>query len=228
MENFSPRIKIDIREIKSGIKECLEAQGCITEEERLDIADYIVSDRVAIERKTYSDIVSSIMDGRLFRQAKEMVRVFERPIVLIEGFECFVGFNEKVLFGALSSLAIDFGISTVWTKSKRESAMFIFTAAKREQFEKNRAFPLRVKKRCRDLREEQEQLVAGLPSVNSKLSKRLLEKFGAPKNVFNATKEELMKIEGLGEKKASRFLEILGCECQKESGGENSKSERSA
>ncbi|MGC9310343.1 MAG: ERCC4 domain-containing protein [Candidatus Aenigmatarchaeota archaeon] len=213
MEPPKAIIKIDKREIKSGICEYLKAGGCEIQEERLEVADFIVSDRVAIERKTYADIISSIMDGRLFRQAKEMVSAFERPIILIEGFECFVGYNENMLFGALSALSIDFGISTVWTRNKMESAKFICTAAKREQLERNRAFPIRVKKRCKNLKDEQMHLIAGLPSVNSKLSVRLLDKFGTPRRVFNATKEELLEIEGLGEKKAARFLDLLNCEC---------------
>lgn len=225
MDNFKPTIKIDKRELRSGIKTYLETHGCVIEEEQLEIADYLVSDRVAIERKTYADIISSIMDGRLFVQVKEMVRNFERPIILIEGFECFVGYNENMLFGALSAIAIDFGVSTIWTKDKRESAKFICTAAKREQLEKNRSVPIRVKKKCKDLREEQAHLIAGLPTVNSKLSGRLLEKFKTPRRVFNATKEELMEIEGLGEKKAARFLDILTGECLNEKKSKDKKNQ---
>jgi ERCC4-type nuclease len=203
------RVKIDKRELKSGIKDYLLNAGCIVEEECLQIADYIVSDRVAIERKSYSDLISSIMDGRIFPQARELANNFEKPILLIEGFECYIGFNENVVFGALSAIAVDFGIATVWTKNKIESAKFIHMVGKREQFDRKRSFPLRVKKKAKNLRDEQEILVAGLPSVNSVLSKRLLDKFGSPRKVFAASKEELMEVEGLGEKKADRFLEIL-------------------
>ncbi|MBN2094692.1 MAG: hypothetical protein JW727_01465 [Candidatus Aenigmarchaeota archaeon] len=209
LETEKCRVKVDKREIKSGIVDYLKTNNCIVEEEQLQIADYIVSDRVAIERKTYSDLISSIMDGRIFPQARELANNFEKPLLLVEGFECYIGFNENVVFGAISAIAVDFGISTVWTKNKIESAKFIQTVAKREQLDRKRSFPLRIKKKPKNLREEQEILVAGLPCVNSVLSKRLLDKFGNPRKVFTATKEELMEIECLGEKKATKFLEIL-------------------
>lgn len=214
-------IKVDKRETRSGIKDYLLNCGCVVEEENLQIADYIVSDRVAIERKTYSDMVSSIMDGRLFSQVKELTNNFEKPIILIEGFECFIGFNENALFGALSAIAIDFGVPTVWTKNKMESAKFIYQAAKREQIETRRSVPVRVNKKGRNLIEEQEILISGLPSVNSVLSKRLLEKFGTPKKVFTASEKNLMRVEGVGEKKAKRFFELLNSKAEKQN--KNSK-----
>ena len=97
-----------------------------------------------------------------------------------------------------------------------ESAKFIYQAAKREQIETKRSVPICVKKKGKNLREEQEILVAGLPSVNSVLSKRLLDKFGTPKKIFNATKEELMEIDGLGEKKAERFINLVDTEVCRE------------
>ena len=202
-------IKIDKREIRSGIKDYLANCGCTIEEENLQVADYIVSDRVAIERKTYSDMISSIMDGRLFFQVKALTNNFEKPIILIEGFECFIGFNENALFGALSAIAIDFGVPTVWTKNKIDSAKFIYQAAKREQIETRRSVPVRVNKKGKNLREEQEILISGLPSVNSVLSRRLLEKFGTPKKIFTASEKKLRGVEGVGEKKAKRFFELL-------------------
>lgn len=225
MEETKVVIKIDKRELRSGIKDYLLNNGCIVEEEQLSIADYIVSDRVAIERKTYSDMVSSIMDGRIFAQIRELSNNFEKPVVLIEGFECFIGFNENALFGALSAIAIDFGVPIIWTKNKMESAKFIYQAAKREQITIKRPVPVRVNKKGRNLREEQEILISGLPTVNSVLSKRLLEKFGTPKKIFNATKEELMEVDGLGEKKAERFINLIDTEVCAEKDGKREKNE---
>ncbi len=207
MEN--PIIKTDKRELKSGITSYLKNLGCIIEEEQLEIADYIVSDRTAIERKSFSDFVSSIKDLRLFSQLKELSK-FEKPVLLIEGFEYFGNLNEKSLFGALASIILDFKVPVIWTKDKRDTANFIYSAAKREQFKKNREVVIRIRKKPRNLKEEQKYLIAGLPSVNSVLAKRLLEKFKTPKKIFTAKKEELMELKGMGEKKAKRILEVLG------------------
>lgn len=40
--------------------------------EKLPVGDYVFEDRVAFEFKTPSDMINSIMDGRIFKQAKNM------------------------------------------------------------------------------------------------------------------------------------------------------------
>ncbi len=203
-----PLIKVDKGELRSGITDYLKNFGCEIEEEKLELADYIVSDRVAIERKTFADFISSIKDLRLFSQLRELSK-FEKPTLLIEGFEYFGNLNNNSFFGALSSIILDFRIATIWTKNKIDSANFIYSIAKREQFKEKRGVVIRVRKKPQNLREEQEYLIAGLPFVNSVLSKKLLEKFKTPKKVFNLKKEELMKIKNLGEKKAQKILDLL-------------------
>jgi Fanconi anemia group M protein len=203
-----PTIKVDKRELRSGITDYLKNFGCKIQEENLEIADYVISDRTAIERKTFGDFISSLKDLRLFKQMKELTK-FEKPILLIEGFDCMGNWNENSFFGALSSVILDFNISIIWTKDKRDSANFICMAAKREQFKEKRNLSIRVRKKLVSLEEEQKFLISGLPYVNSVLAERLLEKFGTPKKIFNAKKEELMEINKLGERKAERILEVL-------------------
>ena len=58
-------------------------------------------------------------------------------------------------------------------------------------------------------KELQEFLVAGLPNVNSRLSARLLEKFGSVRNVFCASQDMLMKVDGIGKKKAEDIWCLL-------------------
>lgn len=205
---MGPIIKIDKREIKSGLTDYLRNFGCRTEEENLEIGDYVISNKVIIERKTFSDFVNSIKDLRLFKQAKELTK-FEKPILLVEGFDYLGNLNENSLFGALASIILDYNISIIWTKNKRESANFIFLTAKREQTKERGKIAIRIKRRPNTLEEEQKYLIAGLPYVNSTLAERLLRKFGTPIKVFNASKEELLEIRNLGEKKVKRILEVL-------------------
>ena len=205
---MQPIVRVDKRELRSGIVDYLRNFGCEIKEEALEIGDYLLSERVVIERKSFGDFASSIKDLRLFKQAKELTK-FEKPILLIEGFEYMGNLSESSLLGALSSLILDYNISTIWTKNKRESANFIFLTAKREQFKNKRNEVIRVRKKPLSLEEEQKYLVAGLPYVNSVLAERLLKKFGSPIRIFNAKKEELMEVEKIGEKKANKILEVL-------------------
>jgi Fanconi anemia group M protein len=50
----------------------------------LEVGDYVLSDRVVVERKTADDFVDSIIDKRLFNQLKNLRKV-EKPLLIIEG-----------------------------------------------------------------------------------------------------------------------------------------------
>ena len=53
----------------------------------LEIGDYIVSDRLAVERKRTDDFACSLIDGKrnLFAQLSDLARVYEKPVLIIEG-----------------------------------------------------------------------------------------------------------------------------------------------
>jgi len=68
---------------------------------------------------------------------------------------------------------------------------------------------LRGEKPTRSLREMQEFVVAGLPGVNTVLARRLLEHFGSVAGVFAASAEELMQVQGIGEKTAREIRRVV-------------------
>ena len=92
-------IKIDNREDKARIKSCVkyftgkEYHKDILEYHanlnhvfisQLPIADYVFDDKVVFEFKTPSDIINSIIDGRVFRQAENM-KQYPYSYVMIVG-----------------------------------------------------------------------------------------------------------------------------------------------
>ena len=66
------RIVVDEREKKSGIPDLLRAVGINLEIKTLPIGDYIVASETIVERKSVSDLISSIFDGRLFDQCNRL------------------------------------------------------------------------------------------------------------------------------------------------------------
>jgi DNA excision repair protein ERCC-4 len=66
------RIVVDEREKKSGIPDLLKAVGINLEIKTLPIGDYIVAPETVVERKSISDLISSIFDGRLFDQCDRL------------------------------------------------------------------------------------------------------------------------------------------------------------
>jgi ERCC4-type nuclease len=200
-------IHIDNRESSSQIARELLTLGVDVRLSNLPVGDYVLSDRVAVERKSSNDMISSIIDRRLFDQLKALKEAYSVPLLLIEGIELFGirRMHPEAIRGALASVVVDYGISTLWTMNQRESAQMLYTIAKREQTERETRVTIRGEKKPPSIREMQEFLVAGLPNVDSVLGKRLLEHFGSVEGVFAATKEGLMEVPGIGKKIAEKI-----------------------
>ena len=83
------RIYVDPRE--RGMAKLLEARGMEVTLRNLEVGDYVVSDRVAIERKTAADFVASIIDPErnLFRQIRDLSRSYDRPVLILEGRDLY-------------------------------------------------------------------------------------------------------------------------------------------
>jgi len=188
--------------------EHLKKLGVKINEMNLVVGDFVCSERVAIERKTHSDFISSIIDGRVFEQAKSLKETFERPIIIIEGYSTRQ-INENALKGAIASLLVDFGISLVSTKNPLDTARTIYWIAKREQTESRRGISIRVGKKPKEMKRLQEKIISGLPGVSTIISKRLLEYFGSVENVFKARDGELKKVKGMGKKLVKKIRKIL-------------------
>ncbi len=180
---------------------------------RLDVADFLASDRTAIERKRADDFVDSLVDQRLFEQLTEM-QEFENPVIIIEGKDLYSHrkIHPNAIRGALSSVAIDHGIPIIWTNDEKETAEMLRTLAEREQEEKDRTVAIRGNKTAKTEKELQEFVVAGLPSVNTKLAERLLKEFGSVEKVFTASETSLKQVEGIGEKKAESIRNLISRE----------------
>ena len=48
------------------------------------VGDYILTPDICVERKSVSDLIGSLANGRLYNQAVSMCRHYKRPVLLIE------------------------------------------------------------------------------------------------------------------------------------------------
>jgi len=79
-------VKIDNRESQSRIKSAekyFNKMGYRTVVEQLSVGDYVFHDRICFEFKTASDMIGSIKDGRIFRQAKNMLQYDYSYIIVV-------------------------------------------------------------------------------------------------------------------------------------------------
>ena len=209
----TPEIKIYSDSRESGILKKLIEYGITVIPKNLEVGDFILSDDVVVERKEVSDFTSSLIDQRLFNQAKELKRNFEKPIMIIEGNLSDIFFSRNVnpdaIRSAMISLTIDYGIPFIFTSSKDETAKYLYLIAKREQIGKKKLISLRGSKKTTSISEMQQFFIEGLPSIGPSLAKSLLKNFKTPKELVNATIDELQKIEKMGPKKAEKIKMIM-------------------
>src|SRR3989338_1803294 len=208
------KIKIfaDYREKGSGVIKQLIDMGAAISLSTLEVADYILSNRVGVEFKTAEDFVSSIIDGRLMEQVKELKRSYERPIIVIEGIEDLYSIRNvhpNAIRGMIANIIVSYGIPIIQTKTQLETASLLYIIAKREQDEFHKDFMPHAEKRVTDTRWLQEYIISSLPGIGATLAKPLLSHFRTIKNIVNASIEELMKVEGIGKKKAEEIARIL-------------------
>jgi Fanconi anemia group M protein len=206
-----PTIYVDNRE-NSVIVEQLVELGAEIKEKQLDIGDYILSDRVGVERKQIKDFLTSIMDGRIFDQAARLKAAYTRPVFIIEGPQELLFIettNPNIVRGALAAIAIDFGIPILWSINQKETACLLYWIAFREQIAEKREPTIRHTKKILPLAKAQEFLIAGLPGISTLRARMLLKKFGTPRKIFAAKEKQLLKIPGFGQKRVKIIKEIL-------------------
>lgn len=203
-------IFVDTRESGSGILDYFWQYDCNVQKKMLLCGDFVVSDRVVIEKKTIADFVKSICDKRLFSQLKAMKDNYEKPVLIIEGQESMYGtLQPNIIRGTLASIAVDLGVPILWTRDVADTAGVVYWIARREQFEAKHGNVLRDKKVPETLQGKQEYLVSSLPDVSVVRAKALLKHFGSPKAVFDASVKDLQEVKGVGKKIADGIKEVL-------------------
>jgi len=182
----------------------------------LEIGDYVVSSDCAVERKTGRDFIKSLYTGRLFDQARRLRQFYVRPVFVAEGdLQLLVGDGSKprAFWGALTTLAFQFGMSVFFTANAQQTADLIYTLVRRSGLTRAPRGPwVQKKPRAKDTRKVQLALVATLPAIGPKLAERVLLRFGTVRKVFLASAAELCTVKGLGRAKAENIVRFLEAE----------------
>ena len=209
-EKSMPLVYADSREGNSKVIRHLSEMEIDVKVHSMAVADYQVSDEVAIERKTTKDFIDSIIDKRLFKQAKELSEEFKRPLMILEGDDLYAGMvNPNAIRGSIASIALDFGISIIPTRNAQDTAAMIKRIAVREQTGEKTPISIRTDKKPVSLWEQQLFIIESLPNIGPVNAKNLLEHFGSVANVINASSSELQEVEGIGKKTAESIRNVV-------------------
>ncbi len=206
------RVIMDDRERNSALITGLEENGVCVEKKTIHVGDYIISDRVCIERKTVSDFESSLMNGRLLDQIKRLKENYSLPIIIIEGGRDDFRLGRNVIIGALVAIYVDYGIEAILSDNAEDTSNIITSIAKHEQLENNREPTLKGGRKAYSTANFQEYIIGNLPGIGPKLAKSLLKHFKSIKRIANANVKQLMKVEKIGKKKAEQIHDVINGE----------------
>jgi len=213
-------VVVDQRELDSNIARDLSKRDAVdTRLETLSVGDYVLSDRVAVERKTHGDFLDTLLGGdrSIFEQAKDLTRHYTRPVLFLEGdgdLYAERNVHPNAIRAALASLAVDWGISVVHTRGEDDTADLLETIAEREQTDNDREVSAHGEKAAKTLGEQQEYVVSAIADVGPVTARSLLEEFGTVEAVMTAREDDLTEADGVGQVTAERIREVVGSDYQ--------------
>jgi len=209
-------IFVDPRETRSGVARFLQKAGVNLKLQNLGTGDYIVSDRVCIERKSAVDFSDSLVNKRrnLLEQIHRMKNEYEKPLLVIEGDSIYGQRNvhPNVVRAVMATIAVDFSVPIIQTRDEADTASLIYVIAKREQMPNKTEVNPHGKKPSASLKEQQEYFISALPNIGIVTARNLLRRFKTIERILTASKEELMEVEHVGEKTAEHIKEVLSKE----------------
>lgn len=201
-----PLITADIHEKNSLILAELHSSKEVNLEIKpLKIADYLIGN-IAIERKTISDLISSMINKRLIQQLSN-IKKYDKSLLIVEGNidELYIKNDKlaKVLRGLVVSIITNHNIPIIFSKDYKDTSQYIITLAKQQKIKQPVSFHSRIPK---TLEEQKKNILESFPRIGPNKSVKLLKKFGTLEKIFNTSEEELKEIL---KNKAGEFKIIL-------------------
>ncbi len=190
-----PLIVADIHEKNSLVlAELHKSQEARLHIKPLKIADYLIGN-IAIERKTTSDLISSMINKRLIQQLKQMQK-YSQSLLIIEG-DIQEIINEdtnisKALRGLILSIQTNYQTPIIFSQDYEDTAKYLITLAKQQLKPKTPiSFHSRIPK---TLQEQKQYVLESFPNIGPKKAEKLLNKFKTIKQTINAEETELQEI----------------------------------
>uniref|UniRef100_A0A4X2KQY8 ATP-dependent RNA helicase FANCM n=1 Tax=Vombatus ursinus TaxID=29139 RepID=A0A4X2KQY8_VOMUR len=189
-------ILVDSREISSGsevISSLRTIHGLEVEVCPLDGCDYIVSNRMAVERKSQSEMMNNMNRCKLVEKIQYLQNMFERICVIVEKDREKTGAALKVFqrtksYDSLLSALIGAGIRILFSSCQKETAELIKELTLVEQ-RKNAGIhvPIAVKDNKRDMF----QFYLSIPNISYVTALNMCHHFSSVKKMTNSSLEEI-------------------------------------
>lgn len=226
---YSKLIIVDHREKRSIVPRQLEKLGVDLKYENLTIGDYLVDNKVCVERKEINDYVSSLTSGHLHTQLYNMSTNFEVSFLIVEGIISEALMWRRIkrhqYISSLAGAAIKRSpngkqgiIQIIPLETPFDTALFLKSLQEKIQNNEPRLPKMeRVKWGTKD---KLIFVASSIPNVGESRAELLLNHFKTLRNLANASWREIARIRGLGEKIAKSVENVFTTEYEGGNDGE--------
>jgi len=173
--------------------------------EPLHLGDIMISNKILIERKQWSDLASSIIDGRYKEQSARLLTAKEEGYMVYYFLEGNLdlykphGISKDTLRSCVYSLTYDKQFFVVMTKSPRETAEYILKFHQKYQTsttQMNTNTIVSKKKNSQITKENiSELMLCQIPGISTTTSRVLLSKFETIQQIIYELKDNAMLFE---------------------------------
>ena len=209
---------VDSRE-KSNATDVLDKAGIAYKREALETGDYMIripEGEITVERKQMTDLIGSLMSGRLEEQLKRLSQ-HKVPILVITGsfsnykrYAKFKHFSQSHIEGAIASCIVKYGLrSVIWiqsAKDKPHDTGINITARILQKIAEGKIDEMPDRKLKKFKSDEPAlDVVRLMCGVSGETGKRLLHDFGCIKGIINASDDDLLKVKGMGRTRIAKL-----------------------
>lgn len=205
-------VLVDDRELRSEVVPALVGMPNLeVRVQRLLVGDFQVEDKAVFERKTVTDFATSMIDGRLFRQARRLMSQKLPATLILEGRPTDlseVGVSREALQGAMVALTVLFRLPILRSPDPQETARLIGYAAE-QVFQCSQGRIYSAGPRPKGKKARQLGLLQSFPGVGADRARRLLEHFGSIRQLAFAHPSDVAQVPGIGPKTAESIRDLL-------------------
>jgi len=210
-------IVIDVNEPKEfdtifmAIGARIKREQIKSEEDEVRVGDFTSEDRMwIVERKTAEDYYNSLLVDKRFFEQMVKISAYPHPYLIIEGN--FQKILEKTqakayMLSTLVKIQFKLGVRVLYSPNRYWTCKLVTWIDKYSR--EDSTFEIPVRRNAAKLSVPQRILIQ-IPGIGKGLAEKLLVRFGNPRNVFNATPEELLEVKGVSIKTIESIFNVCG------------------
>jgi len=179
-------ILIDFREPKKVLNYFQNFKVC-----KLN-CDYLIKN-IAVERKTFTDLLQSLYQGKLFNQLLRTKNEYEKTILIVEGLiDPNLLTNPKTFYSTLQFITINLNIPIIFSQSLENTAEVI----KKLNERKTNFFSVSKMKIIPKKENIQERMLQCIEGIGKKRARVIIKKYGSINKIINLDKYLIKGIDG--------------------------------